>query len=152
MKYTVEESLSSFTFWCGGKDRADLLTSEQLDSVENFLEENEPDGGWTDGAINDFFWFSFDTICQHLGYADQEHLEADITEEDENDAQEWAEEISIDSDKLFDVSHLAYEEYVEVDDDGEQYLDMDRASDDFMDWWNGLDFKEKVEIYREHNE
>lgn len=34
MKYYVEDSLSNFQFWSGGKDRADLLTSEQFDTVE----------------------------------------------------------------------------------------------------------------------
>lgn len=74
MKYFVEESLSNFNFWSGGKDRADLLTSEQFDTVEQMMEEIEPADGWSDTAINDFFWFEFDTIAQCLGYADEEHL------------------------------------------------------------------------------
>lgn len=54
MKYFVEDSLGNFQFWSGGKDRADLLTSEQFDTVEQMMEEIEPADGWSDTAINDF--------------------------------------------------------------------------------------------------
>ena len=57
MKYYVEESLRDFQFWSGGKDRAELLTDEQFDIVEQMMEEIEPADGWSDTAINDFFWF-----------------------------------------------------------------------------------------------
>lgn len=75
MKYTVEESLRNFKFWSGGKDRADNCSPEELDSIEEFLEEIEPSEGWTDGAINDMFWFDFDTLAQHLGYKDEEDFD-----------------------------------------------------------------------------
>lgn len=72
MKYIVEESLRNFKFWSGGKDRADNCSDEELDRIEEFLEEIEPAEGWTDGDINDMFWFEFDTLAQHLGYEDEE--------------------------------------------------------------------------------
>lgn len=75
MKYTVEESLRNFKFWSGGKDRADNCSPEELDIIEEFLEEIEPSEGWTDGAINDMFWFDFDTLAQHLGYKDEEDFD-----------------------------------------------------------------------------
>ena len=75
MKYTVEESLRNFKFWSGGKDRADNCSPKELDSIEEFLEEIEPSEGWTDGAINDMFWFGFDTLAQHLGYKDEEDFD-----------------------------------------------------------------------------
>lgn len=75
MKYTVEESLRNFHFWSGGKDRADMCSPDELDSIESFLEENKPEDGWTDGDINDMFWFEFDTLAQHLGYKDEEDFQ-----------------------------------------------------------------------------
>lgn len=75
MKYTVEENLRNFNFWSGGKDRADMCSSSELDSIEEFLEEIEPEDGWTDTGINDMFWFEFDTLAQHLGYKDEEDFE-----------------------------------------------------------------------------
>ena len=43
MKYIVEESLSNFDAWSGGKDTKDELTEEQLNQVEDFIEELYPD-------------------------------------------------------------------------------------------------------------
>lgn len=87
MKYIVEESLRNFQFWSGGKERADNCSSDELDSIEEFLEEIEPEDGWTDTAINDMFWFEFDTLAQHLGYKDEEdfdrHHDPDYIEDDE---------------------------------------------------------------------
>ncbi len=41
-----------------------MLTCKQLDVVEEMLEEIEPNEGWSETAINDMFWFDFDTICR----------------------------------------------------------------------------------------
>lgn len=150
MKYYVEESLSNFQFWSGGKDRAELLSAEQLDTVEQMLEEIEPAEGWTDTAINDFFWFEFDTIAQWLGYADEEHLEKDISQDEVQEAQEWAEDTSIDYNALFAIAHLDIEDYACTNEDGEEDRDWDRATEDFMDWWNGMDDTEQVEEYRKY--
>lgn len=75
MKVISEISLRDFEFWSGGKDRADNCSAEELDSIEGFLEEIEPEDGWTDTAINDMFWFEFDTLAQHLGYKDEEDFD-----------------------------------------------------------------------------
>lgn len=150
MKYFVEESLRDFNFWSGGKDRAELLTDEQFDMVEQMMEEIEPAEGWTDTAINDFFWFEFDTIAQWLGYADKEHLEEDISQDEVQEAQEWAEDTSIDYNALFAIAHLDIEDYACTNEDGEEDCDWDRATEDFMDWWNGMDDIEQVEEYRKY--
>ncbi len=150
MKYYVEESLSNFKFWSGGKDRADLLTCEQLDQVEQMLEEIEPAEGWSDTAINDLFWFDFDTICEWLGYADEEHLEADVITSDVKEAQEWAEDTSIDYNAMFAIAHLDLDEYSYTNDDGESDRDWERATEDFMDWWNSMDDIEQVKEYRKY--
>lgn len=78
MKYIVEEPLSNFTFWSGGKDRANMLTSAQLDAIEPRLEElfgSTP----TDTQINDLFWFDFETVCSMIGLVYTE--DGDIVEE-----------------------------------------------------------------------
>lgn len=150
MKYYVEESLSNFQFWSGGKDRAELLTSEQLDTVEQIMEETEPADGWSDTAINDFFWFEFDTICEWLGYADEEHLEADVKTEEVEEAQEWAEETSTDYNSLFAIAGLKIEDYESTNEDGETECDWDLATEDFMEWWNSMDDVEQVKEYRKY--
>lgn len=96
MKYTVEDSLSNFKFWSGGKDRADKCSASELDSIEEFLEEIEPEDGWTDTAINDMFWFDFDTLAQHLGYDDEEDFDLQHDHNYVND-----EELSEYADKWF---------------------------------------------------
>lgn len=152
MKYYVEESLSGFKFWSGGKDRAALLTIEQLDSVEEMLEEIEPEEGWTDTSINDLFWFEFDTICEWLGYADEEHLEAGVSKSEVEEAQEWAEDTSTDYNALFAIAHLNIEDYADTDEDGEEDRDWDQATEDFMDWWNSMNDIEQVEEYRKYKD
>lgn len=69
-----EIALRDFEFWSGGKDRADNCTDEDFDSIEELFEELYPEG-MTDDEINNFFWFDFDTIAQHLGYDDEEDFD-----------------------------------------------------------------------------
>lgn len=76
MKYVCEDSLYNFKFWSGGKDTADVLTYEELETLDSLLENifcEEPPP--TDTEINDFFWFERDTIAEWLGYTDWEDLE-----------------------------------------------------------------------------
>lgn len=77
MRYYVEESLRFFKFWSGGKDTADALTYEQIDRIESMMEDCEPAEGWSDTAINDFFWFERDTIAEWLGYRNAEAMLSD---------------------------------------------------------------------------
>ena len=71
MKVYSEMNLRNFKFWCGAKDNAETLTSEQLDMVESILEDAYPDG-MRKTQINDLFWFEFDTICEWLGIEKEE--------------------------------------------------------------------------------
>lgn len=66
-----EIALRDFEFWSGGADRANDCSDEELDTLEQFFEETEPEEGWTDTGINDMFWFEFDTLAQYLGYKDE---------------------------------------------------------------------------------
>ena len=150
MKYHVEDSLSNFNFWSGGKDNADLLSSEQLDTVEQMLEDIEPEDGWSDTAINDMFWFDFNTICDWLGYKDGEHLEKGVSNDDIQGAEDWAEDMSTDYDSLFDVAGMKEEDYMCLNNDEEFEVDYDLATYDFMDWWGNLDDFAKMEVYNKH--
>ena len=66
MKIHSEKSLSDFEFWSGGKDRAEKLTSEELDQIELTLEELYPDG-IDEMELNDLFWFDFETVLKWIG-------------------------------------------------------------------------------------
>lgn len=68
-----EESLSNFEFWSGAKDTAKYLTDDEFNTIENMLEESNPEG-MTETEINDFFWFEEDTIAEWLGYSSFEEL------------------------------------------------------------------------------
>ena len=70
MKVTTEQSLSNFEFWSGAKSNAEELTKSQLDTVECILEDIYPDG-MDETAINDFFWFEFETVKEWLGIEEE---------------------------------------------------------------------------------
>lgn len=93
MRIYEEKALKDFDFWSGGADRAANLTDEEFDSVERLFEELYPDG-MSDTEINDFFWFDFDTIAQHLGYEDEEDFDwkHDPNYIDDDDLEEYIEE------------------------------------------------------------
>lgn len=73
MKVIKELSLSNFDFWGGAKDRAQMLTIDELDEIERQLEDVYPDG-MDETQINDIFWFDFDWVAQMIGYEDEEDL------------------------------------------------------------------------------
>ena len=83
MKIYTEESLNNFEFWDGAKDRVKYLTESELETIEAILEDCAPEDGYSDTAINDFFWFEDDTIAEWLGYDDFDQL----MEERDNAAQ-----------------------------------------------------------------
>ena len=74
MKVYSETSLSNFNFWSGAKDNAAELTDAQLDTVECILEDIYPDG-MNETAVNDLFWFDFDTVKEWLGIEEEEETE-----------------------------------------------------------------------------
>lgn len=86
MKYIVEKDLSEFEFWQGGRKNAELLTEEELDTIDERIDEilgSTP----TEKEINDLFWCDFDEALDLLGY----HIDGDTgeiireKEEDEED-------------------------------------------------------------------
>lgn len=87
MKIYKEDSLHNFEFWSGARDRAEVLTYEQMEQVENILEELYPDGA-DETEINDLFWFEEDTIAEWLGFENFEKLEKYNNGEDDEDEDE----------------------------------------------------------------
>lgn len=153
MKYYIENSLSNFHFWSGAEDRAAVLTDDQFEVVEQNMEECEPEGGWSDTAINDFFWFEFDTIAQWLGYRDEEYLREDVSDDDISDADDWFEKID-DANELVALAGLDAKEYVMEDENGYDVpdeLDEELVNDDAQDWWNNLEDIDKVRIFRKND-
>lgn len=74
MKIIIEDKrLRDFEFWSGAKDTVSELTSDDLDTIENILEDAYPDG-MTETQINDLFWFDTDIIAEWLGYEDWDAL------------------------------------------------------------------------------
>lgn len=74
MKITTEQKLSEFEFWSGAKDRAENLTDEEFDTIEQYFEDLYPDG-MNNTQINDWFWFEFEEIAQWIGTTEDEVLE-----------------------------------------------------------------------------
>lgn len=153
MKYYVENSLSNFHFWSGAEDRAAILTDDQFEVIEQNMEECEPEGGWSDTAINDLFWFEFDTIAQWLGYKDEEYLREDVSDDDISDADDWFEKID-DANELIALAGLDAKEYVMEDENGYDVpdeLDEELVNDDAQCWWNDLEDIDKVRIFRKND-
>lgn len=84
MTIHTETALHNFEFWSGAKDRADMLTSSQLDAIEAELEQLYPDG-MTETELNDLFWFDFDFVCSLIGTSEAAVFGEDEEEEDENE-------------------------------------------------------------------
>lgn len=91
MKIYTEESLRNFEFWSGAKDTVKYLTDDELDTIEEILEELNPEG-MSETDINDLFWHDDDTIAEWLGYEDFEELMHRDDEDDEEEEEEEDEE------------------------------------------------------------
>ena len=75
MKVYKEIKITEFNFWCGAKSTVELLTHEELDWLQEYIEELETEGHiWSETDLNDFFWFDTDWIAKFLGYKDFETL------------------------------------------------------------------------------
>ena len=83
MKVINEMSLTSFEFWGGAKDRAKMLTYEELEEIGNVLEDIYDE--IEDVAINDTFWFDFGWVCECIGIKYNEEEEDIIIREEESE-------------------------------------------------------------------
>jgi hypothetical protein len=66
MRIVEEKSLREFEFWSGAREFAEKLTSKELDSAEQALEELYQDG-MDSTDINDIFRFEQEAVCDWLG-------------------------------------------------------------------------------------
>lgn len=151
MTIITEQSLRSFEFWSGAKDNADELTIEQFDELENKLEELYPDG-MTETQLNDLMWFDFDTICEWLGYPDEEHLKAGVTTELQNELDEFPDNYweTHNAEDVIRLAHFDFREYEKDDDEGETDDDLyytEKLQTDFCKWWEKQELDDKVNIY-----
>lgn len=80
MTICYEKPLAEFEFWAGAKAFVKLLTIDELEEIETWIEElqSETHRILTETMINDFFWFGQDVIADILGYCSEdcmwEHL------------------------------------------------------------------------------
>ena len=80
MKVISEMRLTDFEFWGGAKDRARMLTYEELEEVGNVLEDIYDEV--EDVTINDLFWFDFSWVCECIGIKYNEEEDRIIREEE----------------------------------------------------------------------
>ena len=73
MKIYFDKPLSQFEFWSGAKDRADLLTIQELDRIGDILGVENRE--WEDVELNDLFWFDFEHVCKLIGLTEEEVFE-----------------------------------------------------------------------------
>ena len=73
MVIKTEISLRDFKFWSGAESNAKLLTPEELDLIEEYLQDISNEG-WNETCINDFMWFETETIADWLSYNSWEEL------------------------------------------------------------------------------
>lgn len=114
------------------------------------MESDAPESGWTDDDINNFFWFDFDTIADWLGYKDEKHFDAEVSEDDVKEAQDWFDGIT-DTENMIDIASLDREDYISTDENGEEEFDEDLVYYDFSNWWYNMDDIEQVREYRKRN-
>ena len=80
MKVISEISLTSFEFWGGAKDRAKMLTYEELEEIGNVLEDIYDE--IEDVTINDLFQLSFPQVCESIGIKYNKEEDRIIREEE----------------------------------------------------------------------
>ena len=74
MKVFKEMDLRKFDAWGEGKKTLSALTPEQQERVQDYIEEQYPEG-IEDGDLNDFLWFDRNFIAHDiLGFDDWEDL------------------------------------------------------------------------------
>ena len=61
--------------WSGAADRIEVLTDDQIDLLEQYLEDMFGDDIPTMTEVNDFIWFEDPTWVEWLGFTDLEELE-----------------------------------------------------------------------------
>lgn len=68
---TKQLDLTDFKFFAGSKDFADLLTKEELNTIQTELESQYPDGISENNLIN-LFWFRQEYLSSLIGLESSE--------------------------------------------------------------------------------
>lgn len=149
MEYIVETRLSNFQFWSGAKDRASMLTTEQLDRIEDELEAIWYDKTPTDSEINDLFWFEFEFVCGLIGliYASDGYIY--------EDRQDWADAMI--SEKYPDIAEELFSDFwMDCERDAEDWSSTSDVIDAWDEWLSDywLDYAHKAldEAFPDHSE
>ena len=80
MRVISEMSLTNFEFWGGAKERARMLTYEEIEQIGEVIEEIYEE--IEDVTINDLFWFDFAWCCECVGIKYNEEEDIIIREEE----------------------------------------------------------------------
>ena len=80
MRVISEMSLTSFEFWGGAKERAKMLTYEEIEQIGEVIEEIYEE--IEDVTINDLFWLDFAWCCECVGIKYNEEEDIIIREEE----------------------------------------------------------------------
>lgn len=80
MRVISEMSLTNFEFWGGAKDRARMLTYEEIEQIGEVIEELYEE--IEDVTINDLFWFDFAWCCETIGIKYNEEEDVIIRDEE----------------------------------------------------------------------
>ena len=126
MIITCEINLRNFEGWSGAKDTLSVLTTQQLDTLENLLEDVYPDG-MTDTQLNDILWFETDWIAEMLGFTDWECLER---------YNKYCDKVKV---KIYNIEWDMDEEDdtvlpTEIEAEFDYHGDNDELSDNISDW------------------
>lgn len=73
MIITQDIALRNFKPWAGAKAVFNRLTTDELDTLEELL--NDLQETWSETEINDTFWFEDEWICETLGIDHEEFWE-----------------------------------------------------------------------------
>ena len=80
MRVISEMSLTSFEFWGGAKERAKMLTYEEIEQIGEVIEEIYEE--IESVTINDLFWFDFSWVCESIGIKYDEEKDIIIRDEE----------------------------------------------------------------------
>lgn len=81
MKAYSEISLTRFEFWGGAKERAKMLTYEEMEQIDEMIKELYPEG-IDEITVNNLFLFEFKSAVEWLGYKYDEEKDIIIREEE----------------------------------------------------------------------
>lgn len=126
--------------WSGAADRIEMLTDDQIDTLESYLEDMYADDIPSMTEVNDFIWFEDSTWVEWLGFDSLEELE--FVNNANSDVYRFTEY----NDELYEFDDIVdmYEKgdadlvegcgYDNVEEFYEDYPSVDNVIDDFFEF------------------